>query len=57
MLDIATRSLAQGLAVTAALLLPAIAHAQAMELKPARLEYEFYPSAGVNGAGAPPGGS
>jgi hypothetical protein len=34
---------------------PALARAQAMEIKPARIEYEFYPTAGVQGPGAQAG--
>jgi hypothetical protein len=42
-----------GLALLASCFVPALAQAQAAELKPARLEYEYYPSAGVRGLGGP----
>ena len=41
------------LALLASAFAPSLAHAQAAELKPARLEYEFYPTAGVRGLGGP----
>jgi hypothetical protein len=50
-LDPIVRRFAVGLACAGATLAPTFAHAQAMELKPARLEYEFYPSASVRGSG------
>jgi hypothetical protein len=33
--------------------IPALAQAQAAELKPVRIEYEYYPTAGVHGLGGP----
>jgi hypothetical protein len=50
-LELFVRRLGMGLAFAGSTLAPAIAEAQAMELKPARLEYEFYPSAAVHGPG------
>jgi uncharacterized protein DUF6268 len=43
------RRIAFTLALAATALYPALAHAQAAELKPARLEYEFYPGSRVSG--------
>ena len=43
------RRLAPTLALAAFVLYPALAHAQAAELKPARIEYEFYPGSRVSG--------
>jgi hypothetical protein len=44
--------LARAALTMAGLLWPTLAHGQVAELKPARIEYEYYPSAGVRGGSA-----
>jgi hypothetical protein len=50
---ITPRRASLALGALATCFIPALARAQAAELEPARVEYEYYPTAGVHGLGGP----